>query len=160
MTVVAIDESGTRSTPLTYVWTIDQTAPILEFALIQPDLMITNLDSLTASFDSNESVTLVCFLDDLKVENCTSPLHFTQLEEATHLLSIVGTDSAGNESDALEFEWTVDYTLPQVSLIMTAPTNSPTFQDHARFEFSSGDSVAFDCRIDGSNPLNATLPLL
>lgn len=138
--VRAIDVAGNLSQELVYNWMIDLSAPTVRITSA-PD---ANTNSVTAQFvfsGSDEGVAITnfrCRLDGAAAVNCSSPLNYSSLSEGSHNFSVVGIDSAGNESAPAIHNWFIDKTAPQVRLV-SVPDRRTSMQS-AQFGFSAVDA--------------------
>ena len=100
----------------------DTTAPVVTLA---PAGTLGSTASFTISADE-DNVTFVCQLyrDGLAgpAEACTSPVTYSGLQPGDYVLSVVGTDRAGNVSDPVTQSWTVGSVADQVRITSAAST--------------------------------------
>jgi hypothetical protein len=112
--VTAFDGTVT-SAPVSWVWTVDTTAPSVPTFSELPSA-ITNATAATFGFsDAENNVVLSCTLDGA-VAPCASPVSFTGLAPGSHTFAVVATDQAQNASAPATFTWTVDTTAPTVTV--------------------------------------------
>jgi hypothetical protein len=104
--VEATDQAGNTSTPATFSWTIDTTAPTASIDTHPPEH--TNSTSAAFTFSANEDATFQCKLDAGSNAACTSPLEYSGLSQGTHTLAVKATDQAGNTSAPATFTWLVE----------------------------------------------------
>ncbi len=151
--VQAIDKVGNRSKEEKYQWTIDMTAPHLEFTKTPP----AKSNSATAEFqfvgtDDGQAISnFRCSLDDAAYAPCTSPHVLNGLTEQPHKFSVIGIDSAGNPSQPIVYNWLVDLTKPKVQ-ITTKPAPVTKLSD-ATLGFTAtdvnGSGIAkIECSLD------------
>ncbi|WP_413560874.1 Ig-like domain repeat protein [Bdellovibrio sp. HCB209] len=121
--VVAIDAAGNSSNSVTYSWTIDLIAPTVTIAA-KPN---ANSNSATAVFGFTGSDTgggsiagYQCKLDGGAYSSCVSGVSFGSLADGSHTVSIMATDTAGNDGTAVSYTWTVDTVAP--TLTITTPS--------------------------------------
>jgi hypothetical protein len=108
----ATDRVGNVSAVVTRSWTVEPPADTTA-----PTVTVTAVDTLgaTATFTlvANEpNVTFQCQLTkNGRVTQawaaCISPISYTKLSAGTYVLSVQGTDAAGNISDVVDTPWTV-----------------------------------------------------
>lgn len=146
--VVARSSDGSASLPLTYHWQVDTTAPMLKLTSVVPQQNPTNIDTLSASFESSESVDAKCFLNDVALPTCVSPVQLSQLSEGEHVLRIGGADRAGNAAEPISYTWVVDKTLPTLTIQMISPPRLPTQSTSATFRFIPSEQATFSCQLD------------
>ncbi|MGA7396251.1 MAG: PKD domain-containing protein, partial [Solirubrobacterales bacterium] len=99
-----------------------------------------------------------CQLDGGGFSACTSPKSYTGLSDASHTFEVRATDNAGNvETPAADYNWTVDSTLPVVTLTDDLP-GAVTNQDSVNFGLSvvPGDST-MECRLIGPGQTAGTV---
>jgi len=137
--------------PVSYEWTVDLTAPVTTLLSKPPDPSTSPSASFT--FTANEPVSrFECKLDAAtSFTPCTSPVAFTALEEGRHIFHLRAMDMAGNEASRVFYPWTVDLTVPVITLASTPldPSHSPS----ASFTFTSSELVArFECKLDAAAP--------
>lgn len=101
------DGAMNRSTPVSYTWTIDTTAPSLN--LVGGPAEGSTQYGGTASFDVklNERVDLLCSLDGAPFSNCRAPIQLTGLARGPHTFEVYAVDRAGNQSVVSKRSWTV-----------------------------------------------------
>jgi hypothetical protein len=153
--VKAFDTAGNASNVDSKTWHIDLTAPTLSVSG-SPNA-ITNQLTATFSFSATDSgggtvASLSCNLDSAGYASCASP-YINVLSAGAHTLLIKATDTAGNISAVQSFSWTIDTSLPTVS-IASKPA-SLTNSTSASFTFSGtdtgGGSVAsYECNLDSA----------
>jgi hypothetical protein len=95
-------------------------------------------------------VSFLCQLDTSAFSACTSPASYSGLSSASHTYSVKAQDTAGNQSAAASYTWTIDTTAPPVPTITAKPVN-PTSKTSASFRFNDTQSeVSFLCQLDAS----------
>jgi hypothetical protein len=149
-TVMATDQAGNvDTTPPSFGWTVDLTAPDTTIDSHPPAL--TNSNSPSFTFHASEVGTLVCQLDNGIPANCnTGMASYGGVGEGVHTFSVTAMDLAGNvDASAATFTWTVDLTPPPDPAISAGPAN-PTNQSGAAFNFSDSETgLTFLCQLDG-----------
>ncbi|MBZ5572747.1 MAG: hypothetical protein LAO09_12825 [Acidobacteriia bacterium] len=148
--VEAQDAGGNQSGAANFSWTIETTPPPAPVITSKPNNP-TNQTSASFSFSDTElGVSFFCQLDGSGFGACSSPKTYTGLGQGSHTFSVKAQDTAGNQSNAASFTWTIDTTAPPKPVITSAPTN-PTNQTSASFSFSDTEpGVSFQCQLDGS----------
>ena len=100
----------------------DTTAPIITAT---PVGTLGSTASFTLTADE-DNVTFACQLYENGVaepaEACTSPVTYTGLQPGVYVFSVVGTDKAGNVSDAVTYPWTVGS--PSSDIQITSPSTA------------------------------------
>lgn len=129
----------------TYPWTIDTSPP----SISSTPPTLSNSTSASFAFASPESsFTFKCALDSSGLVDCTSPQSYSGLSEGQHSFRVEALDSAGNESKAAVYTWTVDSRAPAttISALPPALTRSTT----GSFGFASDEAgSSFQCSLDG-----------
>jgi IPT/TIG domain/Bacterial Ig domain len=147
--VIAVDASNTRSAPASFAWTINTTPPPVPTITSTP-ANPTNQTSASFSFtDTQAGVSFLCQLDGAAFSACTSPNAYAGLIQASHTFSVKAQDTAGNQSTAASFTWTINTTAPPTPTITAKPAN-PTNLTTASFSFTDTQTgVSFLCQLDG-----------
>jgi hypothetical protein len=112
----------------------------------------TNQTSASFSFtDTQAGVSFLCQLDGSTFSACSSPVTYPgPLTSGGHTFSVKAQDSAGTQSSAASFTWTIATTPPPIPTITSTPAN-PTNQTSATFSFTDSQvGVSFLCQLDGS----------
>ena len=97
LTVVAVDDVGNRSTPVTRTWTADAGAPVTAFAAGPADGALVT-DSPQIGFSADEGATFRCAFDGEALRECRSPVREGGLQAGAHTVLIEATDAFGNVS--------------------------------------------------------------
>ena len=162
--VKARDAAGNQSAAASFTWTVDTTAP--PPTITSTPANPTNQTSTSFSFsDTQTGVSFLCQLDSSAFTACTSPATYSALSQGSHTFSVKAQDSAGNQSGATSFTWTINTTAPPKPTITSAPAN-PTSQTSASFSFTDSQiGVSFRCQLDSraftvcSSPITYSGPL-
>jgi hypothetical protein len=156
--VRATDAVGnTDSSPASYGWTIDVTAP--ETTIDSGSADPTNQTSASFAFGSSEAgSSFECSLDGAAFASCTSPESYSALAEGAHNFQVRATDAVGNtDATPASHSWAVDQTAPETT-ILAGPTD-PTTETSASFSFSASEgSSTFACSLDGAAYSPCTSP--
>ncbi len=157
--VEAQDSAGNQSAATSFTWTINTTAPPTPTITSMP-ANPTNQTSASFSFtDSQTGVTFLCQRDGSAFTACSSPATYTGLSQGSHTFSVEAQDSAGNQSAATSFTWTIDTTAPPKPTITSMPAN-PTTQTSASFSFTDSQTgVTFRCQLDSSAITTCSSPM-
>jgi len=118
----ATDAAGNISVPLNYIWQIDLTPPQIILGNIVPALGLTNSNVISAEFRATEAATFTCAMDQNPAVNCNSPFTAPLSTEGMHQLTIIATDTAGNQSSPTTLMWTSDFTPPQIAFGSMIPS--------------------------------------
>lgn len=144
--VRAVDSVNNAST-VSQTFVVDTAAPVLTItsAPSNPSNQATATFVFTVT---GGPATTTCQLDGGAATACTSPYTTGTLTEASHTVTIVATDAAGNAAPQTR-TFTVDLTAPTVTI--TTPPPSPTNQKTATIAFTvSGGATSTQCQLDGS----------
>ncbi|MBY0385350.1 hypothetical protein K2X05_09345 [bacterium] len=160
-TILAEDNAGNTSLPLTQTWLADFTAPRVLINSAPSVISNQMAGSFTFSGTDNYATTLVyeCRLDGAAYATCTSPYNFN-LNQGNHTFDVRAKDTAGNTSTVATYSWTIDLSAPTVRIISgpNAFSNSST----AQFTFDGiDDGVAitrFECKMDSGAFVNCNSP--
>jgi len=98
LSVVAVDDIGNRSAPVTRTWTVDARAATITFAAATPADGALVLDSPQIVFSASETATFRCSFNGEALRECRSPVREGSLKEGTHTVLIEATDAFGNVS--------------------------------------------------------------
>lgn len=160
--VKAIDVATNVSAVQSYTWMIDNVAPVLTLSG-KPNTLV---NSSTASFtfsatdvDGSGVTGYQCSIDSGAFAACTSPKSYSSLSATSHTFQVKATDAAGNTSAAQSHTWSIDVTVPTLSLTST-PASSTT-STSASFVFSGSDAngiANFQCAIDANSFAACTSP--
>jgi hypothetical protein len=155
--VRASDAVGnTDSTPASYTWAIDTTAP---------DTSITsgpNASGSNASFSFTSTEvgsTFACSLDGAAFSGCTSPQNYTGLTLGTHNFQVRATDAIGN-TDPTPASQTWSQVDDHVSITLTSAPGPSTSDLHPTFTWSTTGSPAptATCSVNGGAAAACTSP--
>jgi hypothetical protein len=148
--VEAENAANIPSNAASFTWTIDITPPPVPTITSTP-ANPTNHTSASFSFsDVQAGVTFLCQLDGNAIAACSSPKTYTGLSQGSHTFRVKAQDAATNQSNPVNFTWTIDTTAPPKPVIFAAPAN-PSNQTSASFSFSDTEAgVTFLCKLDGS----------
>jgi len=157
--VKAEDSAGNQSAAASFTWTINTTAPPTPTITSMP-ANPTNQTSASFRFtDSQTGVTFLCQRDGSAFTACSSPATYSGLSQGSHTFSVEAQDSAGNQSAATSFTWTIDTTAPPKPTITSMPAN-PTTQTSASFSFTDSQTgVTFRCQLDSSASTTCSSPM-
>lgn len=136
---------------ISFRWEVDQTAPELTLGTVIPSEALTSSSTLSLGFSASEPSTYLCALDGALPTACASPVQISGLADGAHDLAVAAVDAAGNQSQALGYEWTVDRTAPGATAQMTFPVSLPTKETRATFEFTASEAASFRCSVDGDD---------
>jgi hypothetical protein len=105
--VRAKDAAGnTDTSPASYSWTIDTTAPETTIDLGPPPT--TSSTSASFSFSSEAGATFECALDIAAFAACSSPRQYTSLAAGSHQFRVRAADAAGNtDASPASYTWSI-----------------------------------------------------
>jgi hypothetical protein len=143
--VEAADKNNHLSSPASYSWVVDMTAPVAPSITAKP----TDPSAVTSpsfSFaDIEAGVSFLCRLDAAAYVACTSPTSYASLALGSHTFSVEAKDAAGNVSAATSYTWSI---APPTPTITAKPAN-PTNQTSASFSFTDTlAGVSYVCALD------------
>jgi hypothetical protein len=150
--VTAVDGAQNTSVPALWSWTIDLTAPALQFTTTPAP--ITNSQTGNFAFtgtDNGQPISeFECRLDSEAFAACTSPVNRTGLEKGPHSFEVRGRDGVGNWSAPLRYDWRIDLEPPAVSITEhpVAVTNETTASFAWTATDDSGSVKTTECRVD------------
>lgn len=158
----ARDNFGNTSTPISYSWEIDTSAPIIQISQ-SPDLITKESTAhfvWTVSENSGQIASQECLHNGHSI-SCSGLSHrLSGLAEGSHTFQIRVTDVAGNSGDSIKYKWVIDTTPPRVTI--SRGPDSLTGQSNATFIFlgmDSGSSIShYQCQMDRLKLKNCTSP--
>ena len=101
-----VRDEGGPGPPASRTWTVDTTAPTVQFDQVPP-AQDASPNATFAWSASEADVTFVCALEPAPLEGCSSPLSFLDLADGQHVFAVQATDAAGNVSEVARHVWTV-----------------------------------------------------
>ncbi len=144
--VAAIDGAGNEDpTPAAVTWTVDTYPPVV--SLTSHPAAVESEPFGEFQFTSSEPATFYCKLDGSGWNVCTSPYETPFLENGDHTFAVYGVDAAGNRSQPIVFDWTVNVIPPNVTITSKPPQyyNSTS----VTFSYSADKSnVIYKCKLD------------
>jgi alpha-tubulin suppressor-like RCC1 family protein len=121
--VTATDPAGNPSTPATFSWAVDLTAP--NTSILTGPAAATKQTTAALSFSSNDTnATFLCKLDTAAFAACTSPKSYSGLTtNAVHVFTVKAKDAAGNiDASPATRQWLVDTVAPTTTIPTAAFT--------------------------------------
>ncbi len=154
----AKDASGAISSePSVVTFFLDQSPP--SATLVNGPGAFSNLNTASFSFTGSDPGGgaiggFECRLDSDAYVTCSSPKMFSGLSAGAHTFSFRAIDSAGNTGASTSHSWTIDQSVPTVSL-----TSQPAVINNsasASFTFSGSDTgggsvVSYTCQLDAGS---------
>lgn len=160
-TIIAEDNAGNFSSPLTQTWLADFTAPRV-FINSTPS-SVSNNTSGTFTFSATDNFSnrpvFECKVDAGNYATCTSPYSFN-LSQGVHNFEVRAKDDAGNISNIASYTWTIDLSAPTVRIVSgpAAFSNSSS----GTFVFDGMDEgqpiTRFDCKLDSGAFVSCASP--
>jgi uncharacterized delta-60 repeat protein len=142
--------------PVTYTWTVDQTAPTTTITSGPP--ATTDNPNATFTFSANEQSTFMCQVDNNGFSACTSPVALV-VHSGAHTFSVYAYDRAGNRSNTATRSWTANFGAPFLSITNgpsgTVSNSSATFT----FTFGPASSAWAECALDAAAYAPCTSPI-
>lgn len=142
------DAAGNLGSAMTYVWTVDTTAPAAVVISEVPTGTVASPEA-TVVFSSELQAIVECRINAADWSACSSPASFSGLADGEVRLEIRQTDLAGNPSEIAQAVWIVD-TTPPAAPILTATPPSESTSSEAVFEFTIEPGSAAECSLDGA----------
>ncbi|HEU5011794.1 MAG TPA: Ig-like domain-containing protein, partial [Roseiflexaceae bacterium] len=164
--VRAVDSAGnTETTPASYTWIVDLTAPDTTITANPPSL--SNSQSASFSFTGSDGsgsgvASFECALDGAAFAACTSPANYTGLADGAHTFAVRAIDAAGNmDASPASYTWTIDTVAPDTTITGNPPALSNS--QNASFSFTGSDGsgsgiASFECALDGAAFAACTSP--
>jgi len=146
--VKATDMAGNTSSPVSYSWRTDYTAPLVSIPTKPPS--DTNQSTASFGFSADDpSATYSYRLDGGSWTSTGASLNLSGLSEGTHTLEVRATDTVGNTSSIVSYSWRTDYTAPIVSTTPSAkPVGGSTQID---ITLSPNETASLSYRFDGGD---------
>jgi large repetitive protein len=106
--VKAQDAAGNQSSPATFSWSIDTTAPPKPVITSAPPSTTTQTSASFSFSDAQAGVIFLCQLDNSPFVVCTSPVSYAgPLSTGKHTFTVRAKDAAGNISGNTSYKWTI-----------------------------------------------------
>jgi len=159
-----IDTSGNANTTL--VINTSRTAQLQDTTL--PDTILDSFphalsNSSNASFtfhSTKAGSTFQCQVDNSDFTDCSSPKDYFALSDGSHTFNVTAIDTSGNpDPTAASFTWTVDTSVPVITLTGSNPLTFEAGTPYIEFGATVSDSndAGLDVSIDSSE-VNMNLP--
>lgn len=145
-----------------YAWTVDTVPPIALINKVSPNVQLTNQTSIDIYYIASKLSTFECSLDNAVFGPCVAPSKLTGLMDGTHTFKVRATDLAGNNSSDVSYSWTIDTTLPVVSIVAQYPANGflSTNKTDNSISFTANKPSTFVCSFDLGDFAPCTSPFL
>jgi hypothetical protein len=149
--VRGIDAAGNMGLSATYSWSIDLTKPEITFGTVSPAQGLTNSKNISVEFSTSENATVYCSMDGAAAAVCASPFAAGSLGEGDHTVSLYAIDTAGNQSDLMQIQWSMDFTAPVISFGAITPSAASIVNvNQLSFEVNAPQGVALSYSLNGS----------
>jgi hypothetical protein len=155
VTYFASDKAGNKSVPKQLKWTTDLTPPVVSFNKTPPSL--SNLRDFEALYSAKDDLAGVagfnCKFNDGKFKTCKEQTVFQNLASGTHKFSVMAIDEAGNFSQVIDYNWSVDLDKPTVKI--SKHPDKFTNETQSEFQFIGTDNGKslnyFECQTQVSS---------
>lgn len=119
----ATDEAGNRSNDLIYNWKVEVGKPVVQMLTLIPSF--SNQRNYSVAYLAQAAAPakltdLKCFLNDVALMSCVSPLLLQNLTDGAYRLKVTAQDDQGF-STTTEMGWVVDTIVPTVSIDSAPP---------------------------------------
>lgn len=156
------NSTGTVSSPVQYMWTVDNVAPTAPNVTASV-MAVSNVRTANLSFvatDQSGVTSYQCSANNAAFANCTSPVNLANLVDGVYNYRFRANDGAGNVSGISSFSWTVDATAPVLAFIQ-APTSSVATTASITFNVSdAGTGISqIQCSLNNAAFANCTSPV-
>ncbi len=140
-------------------WQADDIAPTVTIDSGPAEGSSSSATDPSFGFSADEpGSTFECQIDDGGFSSCTSPLAASGLVDGPHSFSVRATDIAGNVSEPVSRNFTVDTVAPVVSFDSTPDPVSG--ESDASFNFSANEPVTgAECNLDGGGWFACSSPV-
>jgi hypothetical protein len=105
--VEAVDAAGNVSTPTSFTWSVNATAPPQPTLAGRPQDVNPSTSATFVFADDEAGVTYVCKLDSGTFVACSNPKTYTGLVLGDHHIDVEAVDSAGHVSSPVAFHWKI-----------------------------------------------------
>lgn len=120
ISVIAEDNAGNRSAPITFDWLIDVTGPSVQITRAPSSPTIeTSADFEFNVMDSGSGIASVtCRVDGMAPATCQSPRRYTGLSNGSHTFTVTVVDRAGLTASA-QHTWIVDDRVENQTIVIS-----------------------------------------
>jgi hypothetical protein len=148
-----------ESTPSSYGWTVDITAPGAPSIDSGPSGFVAS-DAPSFTFSEPDAADFVCWLDaDEGASECSGSASYSGVPDGSHTFGVRAVDTAGNLGPASTRQWAVDTTAPTTTITEGPPTVT---SGGGTFTFTGDDAGAgvtgYECRLDAEAFGDCTSP--
>src|SRR4051812_22373351 len=160
LAVENVDAANNISSPTTYTWLLDTTAPSAPSLTASPADVSNAAGATFGLSEADSDAALACALDGAAPAPCAATYDTGPLADGVHNFVVTATDLAGNVSTVGD-SWTIDTVAPVAPVLDTlALPASPTSVDSISLPFSDSEAgVTFTCAVDGASATGCTSPL-
>ncbi len=124
LSIRATDLAGNKGAAISYSWTTDYTAPVVNLGAVIPAAGLTNSQNISAEFSSNEPGVLVCKFNTGAESECVAPFQMSALSEGLNELVVYAIDRAGQRSASVNVSWMLDLSAPMISFGAILPSSA------------------------------------
>jgi len=151
--VYARDLAGNQSATVSDSWAVDATAPVVSLSSRTPAGTLLTVRNVSIAFQANDvGASFYCSLDGQAAALCSSPFVANNLADGAHSFQVYAKDGANNQSNVVSDAFTIDATVPTVSLGARVPAGNVVTSKSVSISFSSPDGAAsLYCSLDGQS---------
>jgi hypothetical protein len=148
--VRATDLAGNMGAIISSDWTTDYTAPQLTLGPLTPAAGLTNAQSASVEFSTNEPSTTVCQWDDSAPVLCESPFLSAFQNDGIHQLTVIAKDRVGLSSNPIIIQWNSDSTAPVLSFNQMLPSTETNLNSsNFSASFNSSEEMSLSATLNG-----------
>jgi hypothetical protein len=153
LSIYAIDQAGNSSASVVVDWNVDRTSGVLSWSSITPSGAAINVNAIQLIVAATKAEMLAATLNGNSVAIDDNVISLSGLSEGSYNVQVNGVDAAGNPTNTLAYEFTVDMTPPQISLASAVDTSTgalPTQSTANTLTMTSNEAVTYQCQLDSS----------
>ena len=159
--VIAEDEAGNKSDPAIHEWNIDSVAPVISFVRTPAAWEASTTTTIEVAVNDASASTVRCRLDNAAFQDCTLVSPLSNLAEGGHSFEAFAVDAAGNQSETITHNWSVDTTAPTV--VFTSVPENPNSDLEVQIGFNANDAgiglKEIRCQFDNDPVFTCQSPL-
>jgi hypothetical protein len=156
----ATDSSGNASSPATYSWTTDYTAP--SFIVSGVPSGTTSQSSASINLTGEAGANYTYSLDSGSPTATGGTINLANLSNGTHKITVQGTDAAGNTT-TISYEWTVNVqtetTPPVIAIAPQASPGTTSVLTNVNVSISSNETATYSYKLDSGSWMSTGSPL-
>lgn len=154
--VRAADAAGNKGLSVSYSWSVDTQVPDIMVGMVSPAANLTNAKNVFVEYSVSEPATVACSFDGAPAVTCSSPFTAKDLGEGDHMLVLTAVDAAGNVSQPVSLNWTMDFTAPVISFGDILPSAASRINSNAiQIPVNSPQGSVLYASINGGAPVQA-----